>query len=103
MKRLGLDYATVKKHNPAIIYASVSGFGQTGPYAQTRALDIIIQAMSGMMSLTGEPDGPPLKPGASLGDITAGLFAAIGILTALFERQKSGQGQFLDIGMLDCQ
>ena len=103
MKRLGLDYATVKKHNPAIIYASVSGFGQTGPYAQTRALDITIQAMGGMMSLTGEPDGPPLRPGASLGDITAGLFTVIGILSALHERQKSGKGQFIDISMLDCQ
>ncbi|MBI2850232.1 MAG: CoA transferase [Chloroflexi bacterium] len=103
MKRLGLDYEAVKKENPRIIYASVSGFGQTGPYAQTRALDIVIQAMGGMMSLTGEPDGPPLKPGASLGDITAGLFTVIGILAALHEREKSGTGQFLDVGMLDCQ
>ena len=103
MKRLGLDYEAVKKQNPKIIYASVSGFGQTGPLAQTRALDIIIQAMGGMMSITGEPAGPPLKPGASLGDITAGLFTAIGITSALFEREKSGKGQFLDISMLDCQ
>ena len=103
MKRLGLDYEVVKKQNPKIIYASVSGFGQTGPFAQTRALDIIIQAMGGMMSITGEPDGPPLKPGASLGDITAGLFTVIGITSALFEREKSGKGQVLDISMLDCQ
>ena len=103
MKRLGLDYGVVKKENPRIIYASVSGFGQTGPYAQTRALDAVIQAMGGMMSLTGEPGGPPLKPGASLADITAGLFTVIGIQAALFERQKSGQGQMLDISMLDCQ
>ncbi len=103
MKRLGLDYETVKEQNPGIIYASISGFGQTGPYSQTRALDIIIQAMGGMMSITGEPDGPPVRPGASLGDITAGLFTAIGILSALHERNKSGQGQMLDISMLDCQ
>ena len=103
MKRLGLDYEAVKKQNPKIIYASVSGFGQTGPLAQTRALDIIIQAMGGMMSITGEPAGPPLKPGASLGDITAGLFTVIGITSALFEREKSGKGQMLDISMLDCQ
>ena len=103
MKRLELDYEVVKKQNPKIIYASVSGFGQTGPLAQTRALDIIIQAMGGMMSLTGELGGPPLKPGASLGDITAGLFTVIGITSALFEREKSGQGQMLDISMLDCQ
>ncbi len=103
MKRLGLDYETVKEQNPGIIYASISGFGQTGPDSQTRALDIIIQAMGGMMSITGEPDGPPVRPGASLGDITAGLFTAIGILSALHERDKSGQGQMLDISMLDCQ
>jgi CoA:oxalate CoA-transferase len=103
MKRLGLDYEVLKKQNPGLIYASISGFGQTGPYAQYRALDIIIQAMGGMMSITGEPGGPPLRPGASLGDIAAGLFTAIGILSALFERGKSGKGQMLDISMLDCQ
>ncbi|MEK7353446.1 MAG: CaiB/BaiF CoA-transferase family protein [Chloroflexota bacterium] len=103
MKRLGLDYDVLKKQNPSVIYAAISGFGQTGPQAQAPALDIVIQAMGGMMSITGEPDGPPVKPGASLGDITAGLFTATGILAALFERQKSGQGQMLDISMLDCQ
>lgn len=103
MKRLGLDYDVIKEQNPAIIYAAISGFGQTGPYAKAPALDIVIQAMGGMMSITGEPGGPPVKPGASLGDITAGLFAATGILTALFEREKSGQGQMLDISMMDCQ
>ena len=103
MKRLGLDYEVLKKQNPGLIYAAISGFGQTGPYAQNRALDIIIQAMGGMMSITGEPDGPPLRPGASIGDIAAGLFATIGILSALLERGKSSQGQMLDISMLDCQ
>ncbi|MFC1900862.1 CaiB/BaiF CoA transferase family protein [Chloroflexota bacterium] len=103
MERLGLDYNTVSKQNPKIIYASISGFGQTGPYAQTRALDIVVQAMSGMMSVTGEPDGQPLKPGVSLGDITAGMYTAIGILAAVNERKKSGKGQMLDISMLDCQ
>jgi len=103
MERLGLDYDVLKRENSGIIYASISGFGQTGPYAQQRALDIIIQAMGGMMSITGEPDGPPVRPGASLGDMTAGLFTAIGILTAIIEREKSGEGQMLDISMLDCQ
>ncbi|MDP2729550.1 MAG: CaiB/BaiF CoA-transferase family protein [Dehalococcoidales bacterium] len=103
MDKLGLGYEVVKRENPAIIYASISGFGQTGPYAPYRALDIIVQAMGGMMSLTGEPDGQPLKPGAALGDITTGLFTATGILSALLERQKSGQGQMLDMSMLDCQ
>lgn len=103
MERLGLGYEVVKKENPGVIYVSISGFGQTGPYAPYRALDIIIQAMGGMMSLTGEPDGQPLKPGAALGDIVTGLFSVIGILSALLERQKSGQGQMLDMSMLDCQ
>lgn len=103
MKRLGLDYDALKKQNPAIIYAAISGFGQTGPRAYAPALDIVIQAMGGMMSITGEPDGPPVKPGASMGDITAGLFAVIGIQAAIIERSKSGQGQMIDISMMDCQ
>lgn len=103
MKRLGLEYDIVKEHNPRIIYASISGFGQSGPHAQNRALDVIIQAAGGLMSITGEIDGPPIKPGASIGDLTAGLFTTIGILSALHEREKSGQGQYIDISMLDCQ
>ncbi|OGN88468.1 MAG: carnitine dehydratase [Chloroflexi bacterium RBG_13_46_14] len=103
MKRLGLDYDAVKEYNPRIIYASLSGFGQSGPHAQNRALDVIIQAAGGLMSITGETGGPPIKPGASIGDLTAGLFTAIGILAALHEREKSGKGQYIDISMLDCQ
>jgi len=103
MKRLGLDYDIVKEYNPRIIYASLSGFGQSGPHAQNRALDVIIQAAGGLMSITGETDGPPIKPGASIGDLTAGLFTTIGILSALHEREKSGEGQYIDISMLDCQ
>ncbi len=103
MKKLGLDYSVVKEHNPRIIYAACSGFGQSGPYAGKPALDIIVQSMGGVLSITGEPDQPPVKPGVSMGDITAGLFMAIAILTALRERDKSGQGQMIDISMLDCQ
>jgi len=103
MKRLGLDYDVLRQHNTRLIYAACSGFGQTGPYAQKPAFDVIIQAMGGIMSITGEPDGPPIRPGVSMGDIAAGLFLCIGILTALQERTKSGQGQMVDIGMLDCQ
>ncbi|MFQ5872284.1 MAG: CaiB/BaiF CoA transferase family protein [Dehalococcoidia bacterium] len=103
MSRLGLEYEAVKKHNPRIIYASVSGFGQTGPYASRPALDVIVQGVGGIMSITGEPGGPPIRPGSSLGDIVAGLFTAIGILAALQERERSGVGQALDISMLDCQ
>lgn len=103
MKKLGLDYEVVQEHNPRIIYAACSGYGQTGPYATKPALDIIVQGMGGIMSITGEPGGPPLRPGASLGDIVAGMFTCIGILAALQERNRSGKGQMIDISMLDCQ
>ena len=103
MDRLDLGYEVLKKRNPRIIYAACSGFGQTGPYREKPAVDIIVQAMSGMMSITGEEGGPPVRPGVSLGDIGAGLFLAIGILSALVERHKSGMGQMIDISMLDCQ
>jgi CoA:oxalate CoA-transferase len=103
MKRLGLDYPVIKQHNPGIIYAAISGFGQSGPYSAKAALDVIVQGMGGVLSITGEPGGPPIRPGVSQGDITAGLFTVIGILTALQERSRSGLGQMVDISMLDCQ
>lgn len=103
MKKFGLEYETCKQRNPGIIYASCSGFGQNGPYFSKPALDIIIQSMGGVVSITGEPGRPPVKPGVSYGDITAGLFLTVAILAALEERHKSGQGQAIDIGMLDCQ
>ena len=103
MEILGLDYETLNARNPRLIYASTSGFGQTGPDRQRPALDIIVQGMGGIMSITGEPGGPPVRPGISQGDITAGLYTAIGILAALQERERSGKGQMLDISMLDCQ
>lgn len=103
MERLGLDYEVLKQRNPKVIYAALSGFGQTGPYRQKPALDIIVQAMGGLMSITGSENGEPVRAGASIGDIGGGLFFAIGILAALEERRKSGQGQMLDLSMLDCQ
>ena len=103
MDRLGLGYDTLKQRNPRLVFASISGFGQTGPYAGRPALDVIMQGMGGIMSVTGEPGGPPVRAGASLGDITAGLFAAIAIQAALLERERSGQGQMIDLSMLDCQ
>ncbi|MGE3077196.1 MAG: CaiB/BaiF CoA transferase family protein [Dehalococcoidia bacterium] len=103
MARLGLGYETLSARNPRVIMASVSGFGQTGPYSDRPALDIVVQAMGGMMSITGEAGGGPVRPGASYGDLTAGLFAAVGVLTALHERERSGKGQAIDISMLDCQ
>jgi CoA:oxalate CoA-transferase len=103
MDQLGLGYRTLSAQNPRLIYAATSGFGQTGPDRGRPALDIIVQGMGGIMSITGEPDGPPVRPGVSQGDITAGLYTAIGILAALHERESSGKGQMIDISMLDCQ
>ena len=103
MARLGLDYEAVRARNPRVVMCSVSGFGQTGPYAQRPALDVIVQGMGGMLSITGEPGGGPVRPGASIGDITAALFATVAVQSALIERERSGEGQFIDIGMLDCQ
>ncbi len=103
MERLGLGYETLRERNPRLIFASTSGFGQTGPYRERPAVDIIVQGMGGMLSITGEPDGDPVRPGASYGDIVAGLYTAIGILTALHERERSGEGQAIDISMLDAQ
>jgi CoA:oxalate CoA-transferase len=103
MESLGLGYETLSARNPRLVYAATSGFGQTGPERLRPALDIVVQGMGGIMSITGEPDGPPVRPGLSLGDIAAGLYTAIGILAALRERERSGRGQMLDISMLDCQ
>jgi CoA:oxalate CoA-transferase len=103
MDRLGLGYDVLQKRNPRLIYAATSGFGQTGPDRLRPALDIVVQGMGGVMSITGEPDGPPVRLGLSLGDIAAGLYTAIGVLAALQERERSGRGQMIDIAMLDCQ
>jgi len=103
MASLGLGYDDVAARNPRIIYASTSGFGQTGPYANRGAVDVIVQAMSGLMSITGHPDGPPARAGYSIADMAAGMFTAIGILGALHERERSGKGQYLDVSMLDAQ
>jgi CoA:oxalate CoA-transferase len=104
MKKLGLSYEVLKKHNPGLIYVAGSGFGQYGPYAPKPAFDIIVQAMGGILSYTGEgPGRPPVRPGASYGDIAAALFLCIATLAALHERSVSGEGQFVDVGMLDSQ
>jgi crotonobetainyl-CoA:carnitine CoA-transferase CaiB-like acyl-CoA transferase len=100
-KRLGIDYARMNEINPRLVYASISGFGQTGPLSHQPAYDIIAQAMSGLMSLTGVPEGPPTRVGESIGDIIAGLYASWSILAALQARTQTGRGQQLDIAMLD--
>ena len=101
MEKLGLDYGTLAVEHPQLIYAACSGFGQTGPYAEKGAYDMIIQGMGGIISITGEPDGSPVRVGTSISDITAALFTTIGILSALHHRNITGKGQFVDVAMLD--
>ena len=103
MQRLGYGWEALEQRHPRLVMASISGFGQTGPYAQRPAYDVIAQAMGGIMSLTGHPGLGPTRVGTSTGDITAGLFAAIGILAALASRQGSGRGARVDVSMLDAQ
>ena len=103
MAKLGYDWTTLHARYPRLIYAAASGFGQTGPYAQRPAYDVIVQAMGGVMSMTGHPGMPPARVGTSVGDITAGLFCSIGINAALFHRATTNEGMYLDISMLDCQ
>ena len=101
-KRLNADYETLKKINPKLIYCSISSFGQTGPYAQWPGYDLIIQGMSGLMGITGEKGGGPMRIGVAIEDINAGLHAVISILSALRVRDKSGVGQYIDLSMMDA-
>jgi CoA:oxalate CoA-transferase len=101
MKRLGIDYPVLKEINPRIILCSISGFGQTGPYSERMAFDVISQAMSGLMSITGHPENPPTRVGTSLGDVNAAVHAAFAIMTALWHREKTGKGQQVDVSMLE--
>lgn len=102
MKRLGLDYEELKKINERIIYGSVTGFGNTGPYSAQAGYDILSQAMGGLMSITGQPDDPPTRAGNAMGDVLGGLNLAIGILAAVNERYITGKGKQVDIALLDC-
>lgn len=101
MDKLGIGYSTLKKIKPDIIFTSVAGFGQTGPYAPLPAYEIIAQAMGGMMDLTGFPDGPPVRTGPGLGDILAALYALYGTMVALYYREKTGEGQYVDASIFD--
>lgn len=103
MGRLGFGWGVLSARHPRLIYAAISGFGHTGPYAQRPAYDLVVQAMGGLISLTGHKGQPPVRVGTSIGDITAGLYAAIGIVAALRDRDRTGRGTKLDIAMLDCQ
>ncbi len=103
MEKLGLGYEILREENPQLIYAAASGFGHSGPYSERPAYDAVVQAMGGIMSITGQPGGPPTRVGTSIGDITAGLFTTIGILASLAHREKTGFGQKVDVAMLDSQ
>ncbi len=102
-QRLGIDYKTLARINPRLVYASISGFGQTGPYAKRPGFDQIAQGMGGLMSVTGLPGHGPLRVGIPVADLSAGLFAAIGILVALLERESSGKGQQVETSLLQAQ
>ena len=101
--KYGLDYASLSADNPRVVYCSITGFGQDGPYAHRAGYDFIIQAMSGIMDLTGDPDGPPQKMGVAFADIFTGLYATIGIQAALAARERTGKGDYVDMALLDSQ
>jgi CoA:oxalate CoA-transferase len=103
MERLGLGWSVLHERFPRLVYAAVSGFGHTGPYRNRPAYDMVVQGMGGIMSITGHDGGPPTRVGTSIGDITAGLFTAIGICSALFHRAITGEAVKVDVSMLDCQ
>ncbi|MFC4277266.1 CaiB/BaiF CoA transferase family protein [Achromobacter aloeverae] len=107
LRKYGLDYETLSKENPGLIYCSITGFGQTGPYASRPGYDFMIQGMGGLMSITGErddlPGGGPQKAGVAVADLMTGMYSTVGILAALHERGRSGLGQHIDMALLDCQ
>ena len=103
MEKLGYGWEDLHAKYPKLIYAACSGFGHTGPHSKRPAYDMVVQAMGGIMSITGQPGGEPTRVGMSIGDIGAGLYTTIGMVTALYDRERTGQGRKLDIGMLDCQ
>jgi CoA:oxalate CoA-transferase len=103
LARLGYGWETLHARFPRLVLAAVSGFGQTGPYAQRPAYDLVVQALGGLMSVTGQPGGPPTRVGTSIGDLAAGLFTALGVAAALLHRERTGEAIRVDVAMLDCQ
>jgi crotonobetainyl-CoA:carnitine CoA-transferase CaiB-like acyl-CoA transferase len=102
LAKFGLDYASLSKANPALVYCSITGFGQDGPRRDEPGYDFVIQAMSGFMALTGEPEGDPMKMGVSISDLSCGLWAANAVQAALLMRHRTGKGQWIDMSLLDC-
>ncbi|HVR68618.1 MAG TPA: CaiB/BaiF CoA-transferase family protein [Verrucomicrobiae bacterium] len=103
MARYGLSHADLKDSNPRLVYCSISGFGQTGPYAPRAGYDLLAQGIGGIMSITGEPDRPPMKVGVGIADVMCGMYATVAILGALHHRDKTGVGQYIDLALLDSQ
>ena len=103
LKKFGLDYASLSKENPRLIYCSVTGFGQDGPYAERAGYDLMAQGMGGIMDITGTPEGEPMRAGVPVADIFSGVYAVIGVLAALAERERTGRGAHVDIALLDTQ
>src|SRR5262245_37789453 len=103
VEKLGIDYGRAQMRHPGIVYCSISGFGQTGPYRDRAALDLILQAESGMMSITGEPGSRGVRAGVPVADMAAGMYAAFAILAALRAKERTGQGQWIDVSMLEAQ
>lgn len=103
LAKYGLDYASLRQVKPDLIYCSITGFGQNGPYAQRAGYDFLVQGMGGLMSLTGAPEGEPMKVGVALTDIFTGMYAAVAVLAALSHRDRTGQGQYVDLALLDVQ
>lgn len=98
-----MDYETLRKINPALIYTSITGYGQTGPYSSRAGYDVMVEAEFGLMHITGARDGPPVKVGVAVTDLTTGLYASNSIMAALLGRGKSGKGQHIDVALSDCQ
>lgn len=103
LKKYGMDYATLQKLNPGLIYASITGYGQTGPYSQRAGYDVMVEAEMGLMHITGSRDGPPVKVGVAVTDLTTGLYTSNSIMAALIAKGRSGRGQHIDIALSDCQ
>ncbi len=103
LKKFGLDYETLKKINPRLVYCSITGFGQSGPYAHRPGYDFVIQGMGGIMDITGEADGEPQKPGVAYADVFTGVYSALAVEAALLARHRTGEGQYIDVALLDVQ
>lgn len=101
--KYAMDYATVSKINPSIVYASITGYGQTGPYRNRAGYDVMVEAEMGLMHITGTRDGPPVKVGVAVTDLTTGLYTSNSVIAALFRRMRTGRGQHIDVALSDCQ